>query len=59
MTHYDKLIDSIVEEMYYLWSANTTDWNESDAKARAHTILNMVEEFQTNRSKLTQWRASD
>lgn len=59
MTHYDKLIDSIVEEMWYLWSANTTDWNESEARQRAHNILTMVEEFQTNRTKLGQWRASD
>lgn len=59
MTHYDKLIDSIIEEMYYLWSANTTDWNESDARMRAHKILTIVEEFQTNRTQLNQWRASD
>lgn len=59
MTHYDKLIDSIVEEMWYLWSSNTTDWNESDAKLRAHRILTMVEEFQTNRTQIGQWRASD
>ena len=59
MTHYDKLIDSIVEEMYFLWSANTTDWNESDAKMRANNILHMVEEFQTNRTKIGTWRASD
>lgn len=59
MTHYDKLIDSIVEEMWYLWSENTTDWNEVAAKEKAHKILQMVEEFQTNRNKLNQWRASD
>jgi hypothetical protein len=59
MTHYDKLIDSIVEEMYYLWSENTTDWNESEAKTRAHNILTMVEEFQATRTKINQWRASD
>jgi hypothetical protein len=61
MTHYDKLIDSIVEEMWYLWGANTTDWNESDAKLRAHNILKIVEEFQFTRTKLNnrKWRASD
>lgn len=61
MTHYDKLIDSIVEEMWYLWSANTTDWNESDAKLRAHRILQIVEEFQTTRNQVNnlKWRASD
>ena len=60
MTHYDKLIDSIVEEIYLLWSENTTNWDENEAKIRAHNILTMVEEFQTNRTKITsQWRASD
>ena len=59
MTHYDKLIDSIVEEMWYLWSENTTDWNEESAKQKAHKILTMVEEFQSARNKLSQWRASD
>jgi len=61
MTHYDKLIDSIVEEMWYLWSENTTDWNETAAKEKAHRILTMVEEFQTNRTQLNKprWRASD
>jgi len=61
MTHYDKLIDSIVEEMWYLWSENTTDWNEESAKIKAHKILTMVEEFQSNRTKVnnTKWRASD
>lgn len=59
MTHYDKLIDSIVEEMWYLWSANTTDWNEDAAKEKAHRILTMVEEFQTTRNKIGRWRASD
>lgn len=59
MTHYDKLIDSIVEEMWYLWSSNTIDWNEDAAKEKAHRILMMVEEFQTTRNKIGQWRASD
>ena len=60
MTHYDKLIDSIVEEIYLLWSENTTNWDENEAKIKAHSILKMVEEFQTTRTKITsQWRASD
>jgi len=59
MTHYDKLIDSIAEEMWYLWSENTSEWNEVAAKEKAHKILMMVEEFQTNRTQLGQWRASD
>ena len=52
MTHYDKLIDSIVEEMWYLWSENTAEWNEKSAKEKAHKILTMVEEFQSKRNSL-------
>lgn len=59
MTHYDKLIDSIMEEMWYLWSENTSEWNENSAREKAHKILTMVEEFQTNRTRIGQWRASD
>lgn len=59
MTHYDKLIDSISEEIYYFWSSNTDTWNEEEAKKVSHKVLTMVEEFQTNRTKLMQWRASD
>jgi len=61
MTHYDKLIDSIVEEMWYLWSENTSEWNEESAKQKAHKILTLVEEFQDNRNKVNKvkWRASD
>ena len=59
MTHYDKLIDSIMEEMWYLWSENTSEWNEDSAREKAHKILTMVEEFQTNRTQIGQWRASD
>ena len=48
-----------MEEMWYLWSENTSEWNEDSAREKAHNILTMVEEFQTNRTKLGQWRASD
>jgi len=60
MTHYDKLIDSIIDEIYWVWT-EVSDWNndENDIRETAHRILQHVEEFQTNRTKLTQWRASD
>ena len=64
MTHYDQLIDSIIDEMYYLWT-EVSDWDSNEykeiTKETAHRILQHVEEFQTVRSKLSksQWRASD
>ena len=64
MTHYDQLIDSIIDEMYYLWT-EVSDWDSNESKEitreTAHRILEHVEEFQTVRSKLSksQWRASD
>jgi len=60
MTHYDKLIDSIIDEIYWVWT-EVSDWknDEDDIRETAHRILQHVEEFQTNRTKLTQWRASD
>lgn len=69
MTHYDRLVDSIVDEIYYVWT-KTSDWNEDShqiAKKSAHRILEHVEEFQSTRSKIKttqlkqrpQWRASD
>lgn len=69
MTHYDKLMDSIVDEIYYVWT-EISSWNADDqktARETAHRILEHVEEFQANRSKITttylkarpQWRASD
>lgn len=64
MTHYDQLIDSIIDEMYYLWT-EVSDWDSEEsreiAKETAHRILEHVEEFQSVRSKLSQprWRASD
>ena len=45
MTHYDKLIDSIVEEIYLLWSENTTNWDENEAKIKAHSILKWQKNF--------------
>jgi len=65
MTHYDKLIDCIIEEMYCFWT-EISDWDNTEtqkcAKETAHRILQHVEEFQTIRTKLLepkQWRASD
>jgi len=53
MTHYDKLIDTIKDHLYqyYVNGIDGNIWNQS--------ILKAVEEFQNNRAKLNQWRASD
>jgi hypothetical protein len=57
MTHYDKLIDSIKQELYE-HHTNTSVWDERSANERSHKILRIVEEFQQTR--LTpRWRASD
>lgn len=51
MTHYDKLIDSITNEIYQLY--NTTDsWDESKAIQTSHKILTLVEEFQQKRANV-------
>ena len=61
MTHYDRLIDSITDKLYiwYVTGQMDSQFNDEMAKKDAHEILTMVEEFQNNRTKLTQWRASD
>lgn len=62
MTDYDKLIDVIIDEMYYLWT-EVSDWDHEEtqetAKETAHRILEHVEEFQNRRMKVMKWRASD
>jgi hypothetical protein len=61
MTHYDKLIDTIIDEIYYVWT-ECSSWDEDDqqtAREAAHRILQHVEEFQTVRTNLKQWRATD
>lgn len=58
MTHYDKLIDSIKQELYEFHSS-TTVWNENDGTQTSHRILEIVEEFQSTRNLGKQWRASD
>jgi hypothetical protein len=61
MTHYDKLIDSISDKLYtwYVTGQIDSKFNDKMAKEDAHEILTMVEEFQSVRNKLKQWRASD
>jgi hypothetical protein len=49
MTHYDKLIDSIKNEIYQLYNI-TDSWNEEEATQTSHKILTLVEEFQQKRT---------
>jgi hypothetical protein len=49
VTHYDKLIDSIKNEIYRLYTT-TDSWNEKEATETSHKILTMVEEFQYKRT---------
>lgn len=57
MTHYDKLIDSIKQELYQ-HHCNTAVWDERSANETSHKILQIVEEFQQTRVT-PRWRASD
>jgi hypothetical protein len=61
MTHYDKLVDSITNTIYnwYVTGQMDSKFPEDLAKRDAHKILEMVEEFQSTRSKVNQWRATD
>lgn len=62
MTHYDKLIDSVVDKLYTWYVTGQVDskFDGELAKKSAHEILTIVEEFQSNRSTITKrWRASD
>jgi hypothetical protein len=61
MTHYDKLIDVIKDHLYgyYISGQQKDGWDEADANESAQIILQAVEEFQSTRTKLNQWRASD
>ena len=58
MTHYDLLIDTIVDEIYYVWT-EVSDWNHKETqetvKETAQRILEHVEEFQSTRNKIGQW----
>lgn len=61
MTHYDRLIDTIKDHLYayYISGQHKDKWDEADANETSAMILRTVEEFQTKRSTLGQWRASD
>jgi hypothetical protein len=61
MTHYDKLIDSISDKLYtwYVIGQMDSQFDSKLVKKEAHEILTIVEEFQNNRTKVNQWRASD
>ena len=61
MTHYDKLVDAITDTIYnwYVTGQMDSEFPEDLAKRDAHKILEMDEEFQTNRVNLNQWRATD
>jgi hypothetical protein len=61
MTHYDKLIDVIKDQLYaaYVSGQHNDGWDEAEAHESAQMILQAVEEFQEKRSNLIQWRASD
>lgn len=49
MTYYDKLIDSIKNEMYQLYITND-NWDEECATKTSHKILTIVEQFQQQRN---------
>jgi hypothetical protein len=51
MTNYDKLIDSISNEIYLLNVSNES-WDEEAAKKASRKILEIVEEFQQKRSTI-------
>lgn len=51
MTHYDKLIDSIKQEIYQFYTS-TDSWDEESAKNTSHSILEIVEQFQSVRNKV-------
>jgi hypothetical protein len=46
MTNYQMLIDAIVQEIYTV-NVESPDWSEDRAKAHAHRILEIVEEFKS------------
>lgn len=52
MTNYDKLVDAISNEIYLL-NVSQESWDEEAAKKTSRKILEIVEEFQQIRSKIT------
>lgn len=61
MTKYDYLMDAICSELYNYWQdgCDGEAWNDDLAKCTAHHILEIVEAYQSQSGKPTQWRASD
>lgn len=59
MMHYDKLMDSITDEIYTIWEKDI--WDDTVARDKSYAILKIVEEFQQSQSdwRKQQWRASD
>ncbi len=53
MTDYQKLIDTISQELYHFWQkgSNQNEWDEDTAKVSAHKILTYVEAFQSSNKK--------
>lgn len=51
MTNYDRLVDSISNEIYLLNVSNES-WDEEAAKKTSRRILEIVEEFQQKRSNI-------
>lgn len=51
MTNYDRLVDSISNEIYLL-NVSQESWNEEAAKKTSRRILEIVEEFQQTRSNI-------
>ena len=51
MTNYDKLVDAISNEIYLL-NVSQESWNEEAAKKTSRRILEIVEEFQQQRSNI-------
>jgi len=50
MTNYDRLIDTLVMHLYDMRVQE--NWDETQAKRKAHEILTTVEAFQHNLSTL-------
>jgi len=50
MTNYDRLIDTLVMHLYDIRVQE--NWDETQAKRKAHEILTTVEAFQHNLSTL-------
>lgn len=49
MTNYQKLIDTINQELFKFWQSGSTQqlWNEEEAKRASHKILTYVEAYKS------------